>query len=333
MSVFVDRAVIEVQAGRGGDGCVSFRREKYVPKGGPDGGEGGRGGSVVLLVDPNLKTLLDFRRRPFYRAQSGERGQGNNKTGRDGEDLRITVPPGTLVKDAGSGDPLADLTQAWTTWVAAEGGRGGRGNARFATSTRQAPRFAEPGAEGGSRRLELELKLIADVGIVGLPNAGKSTLLARLTRATPKVGPYPFTTLSPNLGLAVLDEERQLVLADLPGLIEGAHAGKGLGLEFLRHVERTRALVFLLEMGAVDAQRVLAVLRSELGAHASELLAKPALIVLSKSDLVPPEEAARVREVLARDHGDVLVISSVTGDGLAALLERCWQLVEMSHGG
>jgi GTPase len=333
MSVFVDRATIEVHAGRGGDGCVSFRREKYVPKGGPDGGDGGRGGSVLVIVDANLKTLLDFRHRPFYRGQSGARGQGSNKTGRDGADLRITVPPGTLVKDADGGEVLADLTRAGTEWVAAKGGRGGRGNARFATATRQAPRHAEPGAEGESRRLELELKLIADVGIVGLPNAGKSTLLTRLTRATPKVGPYPFTTLSPNLGLAVLDAERQLVLADLPGLIEGAHAGRGLGLEFLRHVERTRALVFLVEAGAPDAEADLAVLRRELGAYATELLVKPAVIVLSKADLVSAEAAGRLREKMARTHGDVLVISSVTNEGLTGLLERCWQLVETGNGG
>jgi len=333
MSVFVDRATIEVHAGRGGDGCVSFRREKYVPKGGPDGGDGGRGGSVVLVVDGNLKPLLDFRHRPFYRGQSGERGQGSNKTGRDGEDLRILVPPGTVVTDADSGAALADLTVPGGEWVAARGGRGGRGNARFATATRQAPRHAEPGADGESRRLQLELKLIADVGLVGLPNAGKSTLLARLTRATPKVGAYPFTTLSPNLGLAVLDEERQLVFADLPGLIEGAHAGKGLGLEFLRHVERTRALVFLLEAGSEDVERDLAVLRRELAAHAAELLAKPAVIVLSKSDLLEPEAAERLRAALARGHGEALALSSVTGEGLGALVERCWQLVETSHGG
>ncbi len=333
MSAFVDRVAIEVEGGRGGAGCVSFRREKFVPKGGPDGGDGGRGGDIVFIVEPNLKPLLDFRHRPFYRAQAGERGQGSNKTGRDGEDLPISVPPGTLVTEAGSGAVLADLTRPRSTWVAARGGRGGRGTARFATPTRQAPRHAEPGGEGERRRLELELKLIADVGIVGLPNAGKSTLLARLTRATPKVGAYPFTTLSPNLGLATLDEERQLVFADLPGLVAGAHEGRGLGLEFLRHVERTRALVLLVEASAADPRADLAVLHHELGCYSPALVAKPALVALSKCDLVDAAAAARARTEVARDAREVLLVSSVAGTGLDVLLERCWQLVEATDGG
>jgi GTPase len=331
--MFVDRVEIEVAAGDGGAGAISFRREKYVPKGGPDGGDGGRGGSVVFTVDRNVKTLLDFRHRPFYRAEAGHRGQGANKTGADGADLRIAVPPGTVVRDVTSGDAVADLTLPGSEWIAAKGGRGGRGNARFATPTRQAPRHAEPGGEGGRRKLELTLKLIADVGLVGLPNAGKSTLLSRITRANPKVGPYPFTTLSPNLGIAALDDERQIVFADLPGLIEGAHEGKGLGHEFLRHVERTRVLVFLVEAGAEDAERDLEILRRELAQYSEDLAAKPALVALSKIDVVDESEAERLRHRLAARDREAIAFSSVTGAGLDTLLRRSWELLEASHGG
>jgi GTP-binding protein len=331
--LFVDRVEIEVEAGAGGHGCVSFRREKYVPKGGPDGGDGGRGGSVVFSVDENVRTLLDFRHRPYYRAGSGERGQGSNKTGRDGEDLNVLVPAGTEVYDAESGERLADLVTHGQRWVAARGGRGGRGNAQFATSTRQAPRFAEEGKEGGRLRLRLELKLIADVGLVGLPNAGKSTLLAASTRARPKVGPYPFTTLSPNLGIAALDEERTLVLADLPGLIEGAHTGKGLGLEFLRHVERTRVLVFVVSLESGEPERILRLLRHELEEYAAGLSRRPALVCLSKADLATPEDAAARRTALERAGEDVAVVSAATGAGVSEWLERCWRLWEATDGG
>jgi GTP-binding protein len=330
--MFVDRVEIEVEAGSGGDGCIAFRREKYVPKGGPSGGDGGRGGSVVLRVDENVRTLLDFRHRPSYRAGTGERGEGSNRTGRDGEDLVVLVPPGTEVHEAEAGEPFIDLVAHGQEWAAARGGRGGRGNAQFATATRQAPRFAEPGRPGERRRLRLDLKLIADIGLVGLPNAGKSTLLAALTRARPKVGPYPFTTLHPNLGIATLDEERTLVFADLPGLIEGAHEGKGLGLEFLRHVERTRALVFLISLEGDAPHETLALLQGELGQYAESLLQKPAIVVLSKADVTTPEDAEARRAVLAARGEDVRVISSVSGAGLSPLLERCWQLVEATDG-
>ena len=328
--MFVDQVEIEVAAGDGGTGVVSFRREKYVPKGGPDGGDGGKGGSVVFVVDRNVKTLLDFRHRPFYRARAGGRGEGANRTGADGDDLRIAVPPGTVVKDAETGDVLVDLTEPGGSWVAARGGRGGRGNARFATATRQAPRHAEPGGEGERRKLMLTLKLIADVGLVGLPNAGKSTLLSRVTRANPKVGPYPFTTLSPNLGIAALDDERQMVLADLPGLIEGAHEGKGLGHEFLRHVERTRVLVFLIDASGEDPSRDLAVLRRELSEYAVALTDKPWIVALSKADLVDEAEGERRRAGLGTE---AILLSSVTGSGLQVLLERAWKLLEADHGG
>jgi GTP-binding protein len=326
--VFVDRVEIEVEAGKGGAGCVSFRREKYVPKGGPDGGNGGKGGSVVFTVDGNIKTLLDFRHRPFYRAKAGRQGEGNNRTGRDGEDLVIRVPAGTVVLDAVEGRVLADLTAEKESWTAATGGQGGRGNAHFATSTRQAPRFAQPGLEGERRQLVLELKLIADVGLVGLPNAGKSTLLSRLTRATPKIGAYPFTTLTPNLGLATLDIERQLVFADVPGLIEGAHEGKGLGLDFLRHIERTRVLVILVDVSSAEPEEDLETVRQELGRHSAPLLEKPALVTLSKMDLHPGPAPDSIRRRLEARGLEVLEISSVSGTGLAELLERCWQLVE-----
>jgi len=331
--MFVDRVEIEVAAGDGGAGSISFRREKYVPKGGPDGGDGGRGGSVVFTVDRNVKTLLDFRHRPFYRAEAGDRGQGANKTGSDGADLRIAVPPGTVVRDVTSGEPVADLTVSGSEWIAAKGGRGGRGNARFATPTRQAPRHAEPGGEGERRKLELTLKLIADVGLVGLPNAGKSTLLSRITRANPKVGAYPFTTLSPNLGIAALDAERQIVFADLPGLIEGAHEGKGLGHEFLRHVERTQVLVFLVAAGSEDPERDLDILRHELAQYSADLAAKPALVALSKIDLVDEAEAEKLRQRLAARDTEAIAFSSVTGAGLDTLLRRSWELLEASHGG
>jgi len=323
--MLVDHARIHAIAGSGGAGCVSFRREKYVPKGGPDGGDGGRGGSVILAVDPAVRTLLDCRERPRYRAESGRAGSGNNRTGRDGEDLVIEVPPGTVVKDAATGEAIADLVEPGTRWEAARGGRGGRGNARFATSTRQAPRHAEPGERGGERLLELELKLIADVGLVGPPNAGKSTLLARISRARPRIAPYAFTTLEPNLGIADLDGERRFVVADLPGLIEGAHEGKGLGLEFLRHVERTRVLAFLIESTSPTAADDLATVERELREYRGALMEKPRVVVLTKADLLAPED---LETVVARAAipGAVLV-SAHSGLGVGSLLETLWRLV------
>jgi GTP-binding protein len=323
--MLVDTARIHVIAGNGGPGCISFRREKFVPKGGPNGGDGGRGGSVMLRVDPHVRTLLDCREQPRYRADSGRPGSGNNRTGRDGEDLVILVPPGTVVRDAETGETVADLLAAGDSYAAAKGGIGGRGNARFATATNQAPRRADAGRPGEERWLELELKLIADVGFVGLPNAGKSTLLSRVTRARPRIASYPFTTLEPNLGIATLDDERHIVVADLPGLIEGAHEGKGLGIQFLRHIERTRVLVFLVDVTAEDPAHDLAVLEREVSMHSAALGEKPRRLVLTKADLLPPEEhagaAARV------GFPDARLISSHTGEGLHALLEDLWPLV------
>jgi GTP-binding protein len=323
--MLVDLARIQVVAGHGGNGCVSFRREKYVPKGGPDGGDGGKGGSVVLEVDAHVRTLLDCREQPLYRATSGRAGSGNNRTGRDGEDLVIHVPPGTVVRDVESTELLADLVTPGERWVAAKGGRGGRGNARFATPTHQAPRRADPGTPGEERTVELELKLIADVGLVGPPNAGKSTLLARISRARPRIADYPFTTLEPHLGIVALDAERRFVAADLPGLIEDAHRGKGLGLEFLRHVERTRALLYMVPLDAADPAAELAMIERELAAYSAALPEKRAMVILTKADILPPEERAHAAVRVGLP--DALVVSAHTGLGLEVLLERLWEMV------
>ncbi len=323
--MFVDQARIHVIAGKGGAGAISFRREKYVPKGGPDGGDGGRGGSVILEVNPHVRTLLDCREQPRYKAESGRPGSGNNRTGRDGGDLVVQLPRGTVVKDAASDEVLADLTTPGEQFVAARGGRGGRGNARFATPTHQAPRRADPGEPGEERELALELKLIADVGLVGLPNAGKSTLLSRVTRARPRIAPYPFTTLEPNLGIVALDVERTFVMADLPGLIEGAHAGRGLGLQFLRHVSRTRVLAYLVDVGSEDPRHDLEVLEREVALYSPELTAKPRVVVLSKADVLPVE--AHAGAAAAAGIPGARVVSAHSGHGLNALLEELWTLV------
>lgn len=312
-------------SGKGGPGAISFRREKYVPRGGPDGGNGGRGGNVTLRVDPHVRTLLDCREVPRYRAPNGRPGSGNNRTGRDGDDLEIRLPRGTVVRDAASGEIVADLVGPDDTFVAARGGRGGRGNAMFATPTHQAPRRADPGEAGEERWLELELKLIADVGLVGPPNAGKSTLLSRISRARPRVADYPFTTLEPHLGIVRLDEERSFVVADLPGLIEGAHEGKGLGLQFLRHVERTRVIALLVDASAEHPAAEADAIRYELGAYSGALLEKPAITVLTKADLLAPE--ARPGRPAAAGLPDALLISAHTGEGVQPLLERLWTLM------
>jgi GTP-binding protein len=324
--VLVDYARIHAFAGNGGAGCVSFRREKYVPKGGPDGGDGGRGGSVVLEVNAHVRTLLDCREAPRYRAEPGRPGSGNNRTGRDGEDLVIRVPPGTVVKDIETGEILTDLTRAGERFVVAKGGRGGRGNTRFASPTHQAPRRADPGEPGGQRELELELKLIADVGLVGLPNAGKSTLLSRVSRARPKIADYPFTTLEPNLGIAALDLDRTFVVADLPGLIEGASAGKGLGHQFLRHVERTRVLAFLIDVGSEDPRGTLELLEREIRGYSVALAEKPRLVALTKSDALPPEERAGAPARLGLPQAKL--VSAHSGEGLRELLESFWTEIE-----
>ncbi len=316
--MFFDRATINVRAGAGGDGCISFRREKYVPFGGPNGGHGGRGGSVYLQVNDQLNTLMAFNRRQHFRAEKGAAGGGSGKRGRSGEDLYIDVPAGTVVRNAETGEVLGDLSVPGQVLLVARGGRGGRGNEAFKTSTRQAPQFAEKGAPGQEYRLELELKLIADVGLLGKPNAGKSTLLSRVSAARPKIADYPFTTLDPHLGVVEVDQ-RTLVMADIPGLIEGAHEGAGLGLQFLRHVERTRLLIHLLDGASLDPASDYRAINREIALYSPDLAQKPQIVALNKADL-PDVELMRdlLLDELALD--EMYVISAVTGQGVLELL-------------
>lgn len=325
---FIDEAVVDVEAGHGGSGVVSFRREKYVPKGGPDGGDGGKGGDIVIEADANLSTLQDFRYRTRYRAGRGEHGSGNNRTGAEGEDVVLRVPSGTLVREAHTGALIADLTEPGQRTIIARGGRGGRGNAFFVRATRQAPRHAQEGEPGESRRIALELKLLADVGLVGSPNAGKSTLLSRVSAARPRIADYPFTTLTPNLGVVAPDVERSFVMADIPGLIEGASEGRGLGARFLRHIERTRVLCFLIDVLSADPAAEYAGLKAELEAWSPALLALPRVVAWSKADLAEPPADVRFPDA-ASTH----VISSVTGRGLDALVNDLWGRVEEARRG
>ncbi len=325
--MFVDLARIYAQSGDGGNGCKSFRREKYVPRGGPDGGDGGDGGDVVFIVDPRLNTLLDCRYRQHVRADRGAHGMGKKRTGKRGRNAELRVPSGTVVRDAQTGDLLADLTADDQRVVLLKGGRGGRGNARFATPTNRAPERADPGGKGQERTLELELKLIADVGLVGHPNAGKSTLLSGISAAHPKVADYPFTTLHPNLGIVRLEDFDSFVVADIPGLIGGAHKGKGLGFQFLRHIERTRVLLFLIDVSSPSPEGDLQVLQRELACFNPDLLKKPTLIAASKIDLLPPQE----RQAPHLGGRADLAISSATGEGLRDLVGRLGERVKQSR--
>jgi GTP-binding protein len=319
--MFIDRVVVRVKAGTGGSGASSFRREKFVPMGGPDGGEGGRGGDVIVRGDRNLATLLDYTYRDSWEAERGEHGMGSNKTGRSGKDVVLPVPPGTVIRDQGTSEFIAEVLTDGEEVVVAKGGRGGRGNASFATSTHQAPREWEPGREGEEKTLELELKLIADVGLVGMPNAGKSTLLSVISRATPKIADYPFTTLSPNLGVVQLTDHRTFVVADIPGIIEGASEGKGLGLQFLRHIERTRILAFLVPIDSVEWQQDLDQLRHEVSVYSPELSQKPHCVVFTKLDLFGEEYTPPIE---APDAFGVYSISAAARTGLEALLSGWW---------
>jgi GTPase len=328
--MFIDEAEIYVRAGNGGDGVVRFRRESRAPRGGPNGGDGGDGGSVILRAKAGLDTLLDVRSRHHWLADDGEAGGSKDMGGADGEDLVIDVPPGTLIYDSGLGILLKDLDQPGARVVIARGGKGGRGNGRFATATNQTPREAEAGTPGEERHIRLELKLIADVGLIGLPNAGKSTLLSRLSAAHPKIADYPFTTLEPNLGIVVAGPERRFVMADLPGLIEGAHRGVGLGDEFLRHVERTRVLVHLVELEPHDRKspaEAYRAIRAELTAYSPDLAAKPELVVLTKIDILPGDDSAR--KEFSREIGrPVYAISSATGAGLKVLVKAILDVLD-----
>ncbi len=325
--MFIDRAVVHVAAGAGGAGASSFRREKFVPKGGPDGGDGGQGGSVFVRADPNLRTLLDYRYRTRWDGERGQHGKGKNMTGRSGADLFLPVPPGTEVRDAATGELLGEVLEGSGTLLVARGGRGGRGNARFATPTHQSPREWEPGEFGAERDLELVLKLIADVGLLGEPNAGKSTLLSVISAARPKIADYPFTTLEPHLGVAGLSDGRSLVVADIPGIIEGAHVGKGLGLKFLQHVERTRAVAVLVPVDGADPQAAYELLRREAALYSPALAAKPHVVVLTKRDLLPP--GAPPPTIHSQEEAPVLAISAVTRAGVPELLEVLWRTVSV----
>jgi GTP-binding protein len=316
--MFVDSASIHVRAGKGGDGALSFRREKYVPKGGPDGGDGGYGGDIILKVNPGLRTLLDFRYRRDYKAENGRSGEGSNRTGRSGDPLIILVPPGTMVYREDNGAFLGDLTDEDQEFIVARGGKPGRGNARFATSTNRAPRKWEEGTPGEELTIRLELKLIADIGLVGAPNAGKSTLLSVLTDAQPKIADYPFTTLTPNLGLIRFGGFNTAVIADIPGLIEGAHRGKGLGHDFLKHIERTRLLLVLVDCRLPDPIKEHHALMDELRQFNPKLLSRPIVSVLTKSDLIP-------EGIAVLPDGFDMAISSVTGGGLPELKSLLWE--------
>jgi GTPase len=326
--MFVDRVTIEVQGGRGGNGCMSFRREKYVPHGGPDGGDGGDGGSVIIVAKNGVNNLAALAHHRSWRAASGAPGSGANKQGRSAEDLTIEVPPGTLVNDAKGGFTLKDLTHDGDSVVAARGGAAGKGNTHFKSATNRAPRDSTPGGEGEKRELILELKVIADVGLIGKPNAGKSTLLSRLTRARPVIADYPFTTKHPNLGIVNVDGDRQFVMADIPGLIEGAHAGAGLGHEFLRHIERAGILIHLIEPLPMDESDPLEnyhVIRSELAQYDERLAERPELLVVSKAEL---PGAAELKDKIETASGhEVLLISAVTGQGLNQLVRQAEALL------
>jgi GTP-binding protein len=330
--VFVDQVDIHVAAGDGGKGCLSFRREKYVPRGGPDGGDGGAGGSVYIVATRRKNTLVDFRFHPEFEARSGQHGQGSNRTGQEGDDLEIDVPIGTLVYEQladGETRLVADLAEEGQRVLIAKGGRGGLGNAQFATSTNRAPRKTQPGEPGDEKRLRLELKLLADVGLVGFPNAGKSTLIARISAARPKIADYPFTTLTPNLGVVSMGDDRSFVVADVPGLIEGAHAGQGLGHQFLRHIERTKVLIHLVDVSSAsgrDPVQDFETINEELRLFDRKVAAKPQIVAANKMDaLDDPERLAALERRVKKAKLQLFRISGVTGEGVRALLEAAWR--------
>lgn len=332
MEKFIDRVKIYVRAGKGGDGAVAFLREKYRPKGGPAGGDGGRGGNVILVATSSKNTLLDFKYKKHFIAEDGGPGKGKKMHGKKGEDLIIYVPVGTVVKDAQTGEIICDLVKDGQTCIVARGGKGGRGNARFATPTNQAPTYAEKGEPGEEKWIILELKLIADVGLIGFPNVGKSTLLARLTRANPKIADYPFTTLSPNLGVMELDWDRRLVIADIPGLIEDAHKGAGLGHEFLRHIERTKFLAHIIDVSDFRERepiQAFEAINKELALYSQELVKKPQIVVANKIDALSDKELIEDLKNYFKERGyEFYAISALTGEGLEELKEGLWKKYE-----
>lgn len=331
--MFIDRAKITIKAGNGGSGMSSFRREKYVPRGGPSGGDGGRGGHIIFIADENLNTLIDFRHKRKFAAKNGENGQSSNKHGAKAEDLYVKVPIGTIIKEEGTENMLADLKEDGQTAILALGGRGGRGNARFANSVNRAPTFAEKGEPGEEYNLQLELKLLADVGLVGYPSVGKSSLLAKVSAAKPEIAAYPFTTLSPVLGVVSLGDERSFVLADIPGLIEGAHSGKGLGHEFLRHIERTRVLIHVVDLAGVDGrnpQEDFYAINKELLEYNSKLGKRPQIVAGNKMDL--PEAQENLKEftkLMEKENLPFFPISTVTGEGMKLLLEKAYEYLQL----
>lgn len=332
---FLDQVEIKVRSGDGGRGLVSFRREKYEPKGGPAGGDGGDGGSVILMADANLYTLMDFRYNKHHEAGDGQPGGSFNKKGKDGADVVLRVPPGTVAKDARTGEVLGEVVEDGERLVVAKGGRGGKGNAFFKSSTNQAPRHAQPGEPGEEKEIVLELKLLADVGLVGFPNAGKSTLIASLSAASPKTANYPFTTITPSLGMVYVEEFESFVMADLPGIIEDAHKGKGLGLQFLRHIERNAVLLFVIPIDAKDLAGEYAALVHELEAYDPALLAKPRVVALTKIDLLPPAEQGLLPDVVADgfpDDVELVPVSAVAQIGLERLKRSLWEKVQRVKG-
>lgn len=329
--MFIDYAEIEIRSGNGGDGAVTFRREKFVPKGGPSGGNGGDGGNVIIEAHSNLSTLLDFRYKRKYHAKNGSPGGSSLKDGKSGEDVLIKVPVGTIIKDAETEEILFDLSEAGKRVIAAKGGKGGKGNSNFATPTNRTPRYAEKGKQGILKKLILELKLIADVGLVGFPNAGKSTLISKISAAKPKIADYPFTTLEPNLGIVRYKDFESFTVADIPGIIEGAHLGKGLGLKFLKHIERTRILLFLIEITSESHQKDFDVLYSELKKFSKNLVHKKILVGISKADLVEDSEIEKFEKLkFKKSTGPVIIFSSATGFGIPTLLDRIWQTLTKS---